>query len=749
MTNGCNVRKSNGKCESNNGTNRKILFAIFAATLCALSISIMAMADDGQDVEAADTVNAGDITISYAITGGAAKITGYESGYGNLVIPETINGYPVNEVGDYAFRNCTSITRLTLPARDISYGNDVFYGCTGVEWIDIHPDNPRIKSIDGVAFSINGKVLLMYPAKDPRSAYTIPSGVEEIDEGAFMSSMKLTSITLPSTLNEINDYAFYGCTGLRSMTIPASVTSIGSYVFEHCMSLDRIEVDEANPIYKDDSGILRTADTVITYPVAKTGNDYVASGSIKVIGPRAFFECKFLKNVRMISTETIMWGAFQNCKELEVIDLGSVKTIEQDILYGCDKVTTVTVPASVTALDDWAFRGCAKLTTIEVSSSSLYYASDNGVLFNKGKTALISYPAGKPDIAYTVPSTVNTIRQFSFFYNVLIETVTIPNSVTDIKSGAFTGCTSLKAININGNNSNCVSVDGVLFNKEMTTLILYPSKKAGSSFTIPASVTEIKYDTFRECINLSSVNVAVGNTSFVSIDGVLFNISRTELILYPGSKAGDTYTIPSSVNYTYDFAFDHSVNLKNIYVESGNPDLSSSDGVLLSDKGRMIIEYPGGRAGNGYVVPNGISAILTDPFNNGQDDIKVLAVREDVRFEESDVPEKTKIVRHSGAPISGISMSSNGGTDKITVTLDAGSGKKVNGLTIELPNGEKVDATRNGNSWTFVATEMEYFVTADISDNGILSGNMMFIAIGAVIAVAALLAVYFLFIRKR
>ena len=749
MTNGCNVRKNNGKCESNNGTNRKILFAIFAATLCALSISIMAMADNEQDVEAADTVNAGDITISYVITAGIAKITGYESGYGNLVIPETINGYPVNEVGDYAFKNCTAITRLTLPARDISYGDDVFYGCTGVEWIDIHPGNPRIKSIDGVAFNIDGKVLLMYPAKSTRSAYTIPSGVEEIDEGAFMSSMKLTSLTLPSTLKEINDYAFYGCTGLRSITIPASVTSIGQYVFQHCMSLEEIKVDPGNLVYSDNSGILRTADTIITYPVAKKGGDYVASGTIKVIGPLAFFESKFLKNVEMISVETIKWGAFQDCKVLEDLDLGSVKTIEQDILSGCDKLTTVTVPASVTNLDDWAFRGCAKLTTIEVSSSSLYYASDNGVLFSKDKMSLISYPAGKPDIAYTVPSTVKTIRQFAFFGNILIETVTIPNSVTDIQSGAFTGCTSLKAVNIDGNNSNCVSVDGVLFNKEMTTLILYPSKKTGSSFTMPASVTEIKYDTFRECINLSSVNVAAGNTSFISDGGVLFNISKTELILYPGSKAGDTYTIPASVHYTYDFAFDHSVNLKNIYVESGNTYLSSSDGVLLSNKGRTITEYPGGRTGSGYVVPNGISMILTDPFNNGQDDIKVLAVREDVRFEESDVPEKTKIVRHSGAPISGISMSSNGGTDKITITLDAGSGKKVDGLTIELPNGEKVDATRNGNSWTFEATGMEYFVTADVSDSGILSGNIMFIVIGAVIAVVALLAVYFLFIRKR
>ena len=743
MTNGCNVRKSNGKCESNNGTNRKILFVIFAATLCALSISIIAMSDDEQDVEAADTVKAGDITISYEITAGIAKIIGYESGYGNLVIPETINGNPVNEVGNYAFWNCTAITRLTLPARDISYGDDVFYGCTNLEWIDIHPGNPSIKSIDGVAFSIDGKVLLMYPAKSTRSAYTIPAGVEEIDRGAFMSSVRLTSLTLPSTLKEINDNAFYGCTELRSITIPASVTSIERYVFRNCASLEAINVVEGNPVYRSGSGALCMGDTLITYPMGKIGSSYTANG-IKTIEAGAFTGSRYLTTVTLLNVDTVEYNAFQDCKLLETVNFSSVKTIEHDILYGCDKVTTVTVPASVTALDDWAFRGCAKLTTIEVSSSSLYYASDNGVLFNKGKTALMSYPAGKPDITYTVPSTVNTIRQFSFFYNVLIETVYIPNSVTDIQSGAFTGCTSLKAININGNNSNCVSVDGVLFNKEMTTLILYPSKKAGSSYTIPATVTDIKYDTFRECTNLSSVNVAAGNISFVSIDGVLFNKAETELILYPGLKAGDSYTIPSSVNYTYDFAFDHSVNLKNIYVESGNPYLSSSDGVLLINKGRTIIEYPGGRTGNGYVVPNGINMILADPFNNGQDDIKVLAVRDNVRFEESDVPEKTKIVRHSGAPISGISMSSNGGTDKITVTLDAGSGKKVDGLTVESANGTRIDTTRNGNSWTFEATGMEYFVTADISD----TGNILMYVVIAVIAAAALVAVYFLFIRK-
>jgi hypothetical protein len=745
MTNGCNVRKSNGKCESNNGTNRKILFAIFAATLCVLSISIIVMSDDEQNVEAADTVKAGDITISYVITAGAAKITGYEGGRGNLVIPETINGYPVTEVENNAFRRCTSITRLTLPAKDISYGENVFYGCTGVERIDIHPNNPRIKSIDGVAFSIDGKVLLMYPAKSTRSAYTIPSGVEEIDRGAFMSSMKLTSLTLPSTLKTIKDEAFYECTRLTSITIPAYVTSIGQYVFQHCTSLDMIEVDDTNPVYSDDSGILRTADTIITYPVAKEGNDYTASGAIKVIGPRAFYECKFLKNVRLISVETIEWGAFEDCKVLEDLDLGSVRAIRQDILYGCDKLTTVTVPASVTDLDDWAFRGCAKLTAIDVSLSNSHYTSNSGVLFSKDTKTLISYPAGKPNLEYIVPSNVETIKQFAFFDNILIETVTIPNSVTNIQSGAFVGCTSLKAINIDGTNSNCVSVNGVLFNKEMTTLILYPSKKTGDTYTIPASVTNIEYDAFRKCIYLKSVDVADGNTFFVSEGGVLFmlfNSSKTELILYPGLRAGDTYTIPLSVQYTYDFAFDHSVNLRNIYVKSGNTYLSSSGGVLLGNKGRTILEYPGGRTGSGYVVPNGIGTIQGDPFDNGQDNIKVLAIRDDVRFEESDVPEKIKIVRHSGAPISGISMSSNGGIDKITVTFDAGNGKEVKGLTVESASGEKIDATRNGNSWTFVADGNEYYVTADIGYN-----ILMYILIAA-IAAMALVAVYFVFIRK-
>jgi hypothetical protein len=743
MTNGCNVRKSNGKCESNNGTNRKLLFAILAATLCALSVSIMAMSDDEQSVEAADTVKAGDITISYAIDGGTVKITGYEDGYGNLVIPETIDGYPVDEVGDNAFRNCTAITRLTLPARDISYGDGAFYGCIGIEWIDIHPGNPSIKSIDGAAFSINGKVLLMYPAKSSRSEYVIPSGVEEIDWGAFTSSVKLTSLTLPSTLKEIKDYAFYGCTGLRSITIPASVTSIGRYALWGCTSLDRITVASGNPIYIDRNDALCMGSTLITYPSGKPGPNYTTN-NITVIESGAFVDCKYLVNVTLHGVDTVKGNAFQNCKVLETVNFSSVKTIGQDILYGCDKVTTVTVPASVTDLDDWAFRGCAKLTEIVVSSGNMNYTSESGVLFSKDKTVMMSYPAGKPDIAYTVPSTVKTIKQFAFYDNILIETVTIPNSVTSMSNGTFVRCISLKAINIDGTNSNCVSVDGVLFNKEMTTLILYPSKKAGNTYTIPASVTVIEHSAFKECINLASVNVAAGNTSFVSVDGVLFNAAKTDLILYPGSKAGDTYTIPSSVRYTYVSAFDHSVNLRNIYVESDNTVLSSSDGVLLSDNGRTIIEYPGGRTGSGYVVPNGINGILTDPFNNGQDSIKVLAVRDDVRFVESDLPERIKIVRHSGAPVSDISMSSNGGIDKITISLDAGSNKEVKDLIVELPNGTRVDVTRNGDSWTFVATEMEYFVTADISD----TGNILMYVVIAVIAAAALVAVYFLFIRK-
>ena len=158
-----------------------------------------------------------------------------------------------------------------------------------------------------------------------------------------------------------------------------------------------------------------------------------------------------------------------------------------------------------------------------------------------------------------------------------LTSVTIPTGVTSINSDTFGGCTALFEITVDAANANYSSLDGVLFNKAQTTLMIYPEGKAGAyaipagvtsfgsafggcagltSVTIPQTVTSINSGSFYGCTALVEIAVNTENANYSSLDGVLFDKAQTTLIQYPGGKSGD-YTIPGSVtNIQVDAFYD-------------------------------------------------------------------------------------------------------------------------------------------------------------------------------------------------
>jgi len=108
-------------------------------------------------------------------------------------------------------------------------------------------------------------------------------------------------------------------------------------------------------------------------------------------------------------------------------------------------------------------------------------------------------------ISITMPNSVTNIGLMAFASCTSLNSITIPANVTNIDNAAFTGCTRLTAINIAGGNKTYASQDGVLYDKSKTTLIKYPQGKIASTFTIPNSVTSIEKFAFENCTNLTSV----------------------------------------------------------------------------------------------------------------------------------------------------------------------------------------------------------------------------------------------------
>ena len=224
--------------------------------------------------------------------------------------------------------------------------------------------------------------------------------------------------------------------------------------------------------------------------------------------------------------------------------------------------------------------------SIFVEEDNSNYTSVEGVLFNKDMTTLISCPSSKMGI-YTVPDTVTVISDYAFSYsNPYLYSINLPNSIQKIGEYAFALCSA--QINIEGEGSKYKTIDGVLFNEDITTLISCPTSKQDdytvpdtvthiddyafqgcnklTKILLPANLTEIGKNAFLSATRLSSITVNESNNNYASADGVLFNKDKTILIHYPEAKAESSYEIPNTVNTISELAFFGSEKLESITI---------------------------------------------------------------------------------------------------------------------------------------------------------------------------------------
>jgi len=238
----------------------------------------------------------------------------------------------------------------------------------------------------------------------------------------------------------------------------------------------------------------------------------------------------------------------------DVISIGS------DAFYFCLSLTSITIPKKVTNIKGNVFIGCTALTSINVESENPNYFSENGILFNKNKTKLISYPAGKMEYHYSVPSSVTTMGSNAFTCS-RFSTIDIPNSVTNIEGAAFFGCWGLTSITI-PTSIKTISDSTFMYCYKLT------------SVNIPNSVTKIENNAFYDCQNLTSIDIpesvtTIGEFAFFNCKGLTSvkipdGIKSIKPATFSGCTNLATVVIPSSVSSIVWYAFSGCTSLTSL-----------------------------------------------------------------------------------------------------------------------------------------------------------------------------------------
>lgn len=530
-------------------------------------------------------------------------------GLTEIIIPDT-----VISIGDFAFYECESLTSATIPNSVKYIGDSIFanlnldtinYEGSAEEWLTIisnsaddeyySPPNSNSEN-----FYINGDL-------------TIPSDITEIPSYAFRNCKNLTAVTIPDSITSIGTWAFGNCYNLTSVTIPNSVKYIGDSIFAN-LNLETLDyggsvAEWLTVIYNSAAGGYYSPPNSYAESFYINGKgDYTISSEITEIPAYTFSSCKNLTSFN-IPDSVISIGdyAFYNCEGLTDIDIhnkvtsignnsfcycsslksvtipNSVTSIGYNTFSNCVSLTSVTIPSNVKAIGSSSFSGSNSLKEILVDSANKNYCSVDGVLFNKDKTELVSYPNGKSDSLYKIPESVRDICDFAFSGCSNLKNLTIPDSVTsigvyslshcsslesikmgggvaDIGEAAFIDCSKLKNIYVDSSNKNYCTVNGILFNKDKTELVAYPNGKSDSSYKIPESVQSINDYAFYICNAINSVIISknvnyIGYMSFVeckNINDVYFEGDEATWKKIAYTHAGNEFP-NATIHYNYNY----------------------------------------------------------------------------------------------------------------------------------------------------------------------------------------------------
>ena len=327
-----------------------------------------------------------------------------------------------------------------------------------------------------------------------------------------------------------------------------------------------------------------------------------------------------------------LWIDYRDSIQTVILPAG-LTSICDDAFSCCTALTSLTIPDAVTCIGSWAFADCAALASLTLPAELTeigYQAFENcialtEITFPDALTAIGEYAfsncAGLTSIPF--PDGLTSIAWGAFRECAALTEVTLPVGLTELEADVFSDCTALTAIFVaEGNPCFSSDAEGVVFDREQTTLLLYPCGKTGS-YAVPDSVSVIGVDAFCGCEALTEITFPAGLTDIC--EGAFCDCTGLTSLSFPAELAAidawafsgciglTSVPLPAGLTSIDPLAFTGCPALTAFSVAADNPSFRAESGVVFDKEKTALILYPCGRTG-AYAVPSGVTSIAEFAF---------------------------------------------------------------------------------------------------------------------------------------
>ncbi len=423
----------------------------------------------------------------------------------------------VETVGDSAFSQNGRLRKVTLPRNAMAIGRSAFYDCPRLEEVAIPA---TVTEIDPCAFSFSDKVTLRVAQGSAAHQYAIDNGIPwaffenpaataaqtaapppgpaqagdfeftlDAEGRAVLTKYRggAAQLDIPGQLNgypvgAIGPYAFSGVAGLDRVGVPEGVRTIGEHAFSSCGNLREVSLPESLAAIGE-----------WAFSMDEKLSDAAIPSGVTSIGKGAFHWCRALAEIALPPGLTdIAVSAFAGCAVEALVVPEGVQGIGAEAFHSCNSLADVSIPASVASVGEGAFAYSHALSRFTLAEGNPAYESRDGVLFDKVRGMLHTFPAGRAASEYAVPPGTKAIARLAFSVCASLKRIALPDTVMSLGPYAFYGCGITQA-------------------------------------EIPPGVTSIPDGLFAYCFDLEKVSVhacvtSIGTDAFVSCERLTLEV---------------------------------------------------------------------------------------------------------------------------------------------------------------------------------------------------------------------------------